>query len=162
MRLSLNRKITIPYLLFVAVIAAAVVVGMSAVALADLRLPSSPIGQPPLIVSYRVQATPIPPPTPAPRVIHTPRPRAASVDSGSVWDRVARCESGGNWGTNTGNGYQGGLQFSPSTWRAAGGTKYAPSAHLATREQQIAVAQSWLARTSWAQWPACSRKLGLR
>lgn len=79
-----------------------------------------------------------------------------------VWDRLAQCESGGNWQVNTGNGYSGGLQFLPSTWRAAGGTQYAPLPHQATREQQIAVASSWLAKTSWAQWPACSRRLGLR
>lgn len=91
-----------------------------------------------------------------------PAPSAPSAPSGSVWDRLAACESGGNWHTNTGNGYSGGLQFTASTWRAAGGTKYAPSAHQASREQQIAVAQAWLARTSWSQWPACSRKLGLR
>lgn len=89
--------------------------------------------------------------------------RAAQAASrNTVWDRLAQCESGGNWSINTGNGYYGGVQFSAATWRAAGGTKYAAYAHQATREQQIAVAESWLARTSWSQWPACSRKLGLR
>lgn len=80
---------------------------------------------------------------------------------GSVWDRLAACESGGNWASTRGR-YDGGLQFHPSTWRAAGGTRYAPTADQASREEQIAVAESWLAKTSWAQWPACSRKLGLR
>lgn len=89
-------------------------------------------------------------------------PPKPAVSARGVWDRLAACESGGNWQTNTGNGYSGGLQFLPSTWRAAGGTRYAPTAHQATREQQIAVAEEWLAKTSWAQWPACSRKLGLR
>lgn len=79
----------------------------------------------------------------------------------SVWDRLAACESGGNWASTRGR-YDGGLQFHPSTWRAAGGTRYAPTADQASREEQIAVAESWLAKTSWAQWPACSRKLGLR
>ncbi|MGQ0480356.1 MAG: transglycosylase family protein [Pseudonocardia sp.] len=80
----------------------------------------------------------------------------------SVWDRVAKCESGGNWSTNTGNGYQGGLQFAPSTWRGFGGTKYAASAHKATREEQIAVAEKVLAGQGWGAWPACSRKVGAR
>lgn len=91
-----------------------------------------------------------------------PPPPPAAASHGSVWDRLAQCESGGRWNYNGGSGYDGGLQFSPSTWRAAGGTKYAPYAHQASREEQIAVAKSWLARTSWRQWPACSRKLGLR
>lgn len=89
------------------------------------------------------------------------RRAAATVPSGSVWDRLAQCESGGRWDLNVGT-YDGGLQFHPKTWLAAGGGKYAPYAWQASREQQIAIAESWLARTSWAQWPACSRKLGLR
>ncbi|EUA30231.1 transglycosylase-like domain protein [Mycobacterium xenopi 4042] len=69
---------------------------------------------------------------------------AAAATDGE-WDRVARCESGGNWSINTGNGYQGGLQFTQGTWAAHGGGQYAPSANLATREQQIAVAERVLA-----------------
>ncbi|WP_327177502.1 LysM peptidoglycan-binding domain-containing protein [Streptomyces sp. NBC_01335] len=65
----------------------------------------------------------------------------ASAASVSTWDAVAQCESGGNWSINTGNGYYGGLQFSQSSWAAAGGTKYAPRADLATKEQQIATAE---------------------
>lgn len=99
---------------------------------------------------------------PKPRHEHRHEPVAASAASGAdVWDRLAQCESGGNW-HHTGGRFSGGLQFLPSTWRAAGGTRYAPTAAQATREQQIAIAQSWLARTSWSQWPACSRRLGLR
>ena len=79
-----------------------------------------------------------------------------------VWDRVAACESGGNWSINTGNGYSGGLQFSASTWQAYGGGQYAPTANLATREQQIAVAEKVLAAQGWGAWPACTAKLGLR
>lgn len=75
-----------------------------------------------------------------------------------VWDRLAQCESSGNWGINTGNGFSGGLQFTPSTWRAFGGTG---SAHQASREQQIAVAERVLAGQGWNAWPACSRKLGI-
>ncbi len=68
---------------------------------------------------------------------------AASVAgrSGPDWDAIARCESGGNWKANTGNGHYGGLQFSQSSWVAAGGLKYARRADLATRKEQIAVAE---------------------
>lgn len=85
----------------------------------------------------------------------------ASAAPDSDWDRLAQCEAGGNWGINTGNGYQGGLQFSPSTWTAHGGGEYAASAHNATREQQIAVAERVLASQGWGAWPSCSAKLGL-
>ena len=81
---------------------------------------------------------------------------------GSVWDSLAQCESGGNWSINTGNGYQGGLQFSPSTWAAYGGTAYAPTANQATREQQIAIAEKTQASQGWGAWPACTAKLGIR
>lgn len=87
---------------------------------------------------------------------------APAVSSGSVWDSIAQCESGGNWAINTGNGYQGGLQFSPSTWNAYGGQEYAPSANLATREQQIAVAEKVQASQGWGAWPACTAQLGIR
>jgi phage tail protein X len=84
---------------------------------------------------------------------------AASADTGgTVWDKLAQCESTGNWNINTGNGFSGGLQFTPSTWRSFGG---AGLAHRATREQQITVAQRVLAEQGWGAWPACSRKLGL-
>jgi len=83
---------------------------------------------------------------------------AASADSGTVWDRLAQCESSGNWSINTGNGFSGGLQFTPSTWRAFGGDG---RAHDASREEQIVVAERVLAQQGWGAWPACSRKLGL-
>ncbi|HJD78508.1 MAG TPA: DUF3235 domain-containing protein [Corynebacterium pollutisoli] len=86
---------------------------------------------------------------------------AAAAAPDSDWDRLAQCESGGNWSINTGNGYHGGLQFSPSTWAAYGGTQYAPYAYQATREQQIAVAEKTLAGQGWGAWPACSARLGL-
>lgn len=76
----------------------------------------------------------------------------------STWDALAQCESGGNWSTNTGNGFSGGLQFTPSTWAAFGGTGDPTSA---SREQQIAVAERVLAGQGWGAWPACSAKLGL-
>ncbi|MFE9024500.1 transglycosylase family protein [Streptomyces sp. NPDC007808] len=84
---------------------------------------------------------------------------AAAADSG-VWDRIAQCESGGNWHINTGNGYYGGLQFAASTWRAYGGTAYAPTADRATRAQQIAVATKVQRAQGWGAWPTCSARAG--
>ena len=86
---------------------------------------------------------------------------AAQAAPDSDWDRLAQCESGGNWAINTGNGFQGGLQFAPSTWAGYGGTQFAPTANQATREQQIYVAEKVLAGQGWGAWPACSAKLGL-
>lgn len=80
----------------------------------------------------------------------------------SVWDRLAQCEATGNWHAATGNGYSGGLQFDASTWRRYGGLALAPAAYLATRAQQIVIAERTLAAQGWAAWPACSRRLGLR
>ena len=87
---------------------------------------------------------------------------APAVADGSVWDSIAQCEATGNWAINTGNGFSGGLQFTPSTWAAFGGTEYAPEAWQASREQQIAVAQKVHAAQGWGAWPACTSKLGLR
>jgi LysM repeat protein len=84
---------------------------------------------------------------------------AAAPAGGGVWDRLAQCESGGNWGINTGNGYSGGLQFSAGTWAANGGTG---SAHNASRAEQIRVAERVRASQGWGAWPACSSRLGLR
>jgi nucleoid-associated protein YgaU len=81
--------------------------------------------------------------------------------AGSVWDRVAACESGGNWSINTGNGYNGGLQFSSSTWRAYGGGQYASRADLATKSEQISVAQRVLSSQGPGAWPVCSVRAGL-
>jgi len=77
------------------------------------------------------------------------------------WDKLAQCESGGNWGINTGNGFQGGLQFSPSTWHSFGGGEYASSPEHASRDQQISVAEKVLATQGWGAWPSCSSHLGL-
>ena len=99
--------------------------------------------------------------------------KAKSKDSGNTktstpknisatWAALAKCESGGNWSINTGNGYYGGLQFSASSWRAVGGTKYAPLPHQATPQEQIAAAERLRANGGWGHWPACSSKLGLR
>ncbi|WP_329390435.1 transglycosylase family protein [Streptomyces sp. NBC_01351] len=83
---------------------------------------------------------------------------AASVDT---WNKVAACESTNNWQINTGNGYYGGLQFSQSTWRAFGGTAYAARADLATKDQQIAVAEKVLKGQGPQAWPNCGKKAGL-
>lgn len=83
---------------------------------------------------------------------------AASAD---VWDKVADCESGGDWSINTGNGYYGGLQFDSGTWKAYGGTAYAPRADQASRGQQIAVAEKVLASQGPGAWPICSIRAGL-
>lgn len=64
-----------------------------------------------------------------------------STVTATDWDAIAECESGGDWQANTGNGHYGGLQFTQSSWEAAGGLKYAPRADLATREEQITVAE---------------------
>jgi len=79
-----------------------------------------------------------------------------------VYDRLAACESNSHWAANTGNGYSGGLQFDDVTWTEYGGRAYAPRAYLATRGQQIAVAERLHAARGFAPWPACSRRLGLR
>ncbi|MBA0049714.1 LysM peptidoglycan-binding domain-containing protein [Streptomyces sp. AJS327] len=83
--------------------------------------------------------------------------QAASVET---WEKVAQCESTGNWSINTGNGYYGGLQFSSSSWAAAGGTQYAPNAHQATKAQQIATAERLLAIQGPGAW-ACASAGGL-
>jgi resuscitation-promoting factor RpfA len=80
---------------------------------------------------------------------------SASAASVETWDKVAQCESGGNWSINTGNGYYGGLQFSSGTWNAYGGGKYAPTANQASRSQQIAVAEKVLAGQGIGAWPVC-------
>jgi len=81
---------------------------------------------------------------------------SAPAPSGGVnWSAIAACESGGNWGANTGNGFYGGLQFTEGTWLANGGGQYAPSANLATPAEQIAVAQRVLASQGIGAWPVC-------
>ncbi|WP_010145907.1 transglycosylase family protein [Serinicoccus profundi] len=86
---------------------------------------------------------------------------SAQAASGATWDAVAECESGGNWSINTGNGYYGGLQFAQSTWEGFGGTQYAARADLASRDQQIAIAENVLAGQGPGAWPVCSVEAGL-
>lgn len=95
-------------------------------------------------------------------VIQPPNPvmpvKAAPMASGSVWDRLAMCESGGRWNINTGNGFYGGLQFDIQTWGNYGGFA---RADLAPREVQIAKATEVHARRGFSPWPSCKAKLGL-
>lgn len=101
--------------------------------------------------------------TPAPTsAARAPSPqRVVTYDGDSVWDDLARCESGGNWAINTGNGYYGGLQFSLGTWNGYGGAEFAAYPHEATRAEQIVVAEQLRAARGFAPWPACRVKLGL-
>jgi hypothetical protein len=85
----------------------------------------------------------------------------AEAAATTVWDRVAQCESGGNWKINTGNGYYGGLQFAAGTWRGYGGRTYASQANQATKAEQIAIARRVLAGQGPGAWPTCSRRAGL-
>ncbi|MFG2827176.1 transglycosylase family protein [Streptomyces sp. NPDC048434] len=87
--------------------------------------------------------------------------QSAEARSGGAWDRLAGCESGGNWRIDTGNGFSGGLQFAHSTWHSFGGGAFASRAARATRSEQIQVAERVLARQGWGAWPACSASLGL-
>jgi hypothetical protein len=104
----------------------------------------------------------------APKTHHTGLPKRQlrhphpADSTGTVWDRLAQCESSGNWHEHGGNGFYGGLQFAFRTWRSFKGTQFAWRADYATREEQIIVAKRVLRRQGWAAWPACSRKLGLR
>lgn len=117
----------------------------------------------PALLDVSGLATAPTPVLPAVKATGTSKPATVRITnpSTSIWDRIAACESGGNW-SHSGGTYEGGLQFLPSTWRAAGGTRYAPHAYQASREQQIEIASHWLAQTSWRQWPVCSRKAGVR
>ncbi|HEV7627616.1 MAG TPA: transglycosylase family protein [Streptomyces sp.] len=90
-------------------------------------------------------------------MVTAPGAQAASV---GTWEKVAQCESSGNWQANTGNGHFGGLQFSESSWKAAGGTEYAPRADQASKEQQIATAEKLLDQQGPGAW-ACAGEGGL-
>jgi hypothetical protein len=89
-----------------------------------------------------------------PRVV---RPQA--VPTGDAWARLRQCESGGRYNINTGNGFYGAYQFHPRTWRGLG---YPGLPHQAPPEMQDEAARKLQARSGWGQWPACSRRLGLR
>jgi resuscitation-promoting factor RpfB len=93
------------------------------------------------------------------RVGAKPGTEVPPVSDGAVWDAVARCESSNNWAINTGNGFYGGVQFDQNTWEASGGLRYAPRADLATREEQIAIAEVTQKRQGWGAWPVCGARL---
>ena len=94
------------------------------------------------------------------RVGAKPGTEVPPVSNGATWDALAQCEAGGNWAINTGNGYYGGVQFDQNTWERNGGLRYAGRADLATRGEQIAIAEMTRARQGWGAWPTCSARLG--
>ncbi|WP_218621092.1 resuscitation-promoting factor [Mycolicibacterium hippocampi] len=94
------------------------------------------------------------------RVGAKPGTEVPPVSNGATWDALSRCEAGGNWAINTGNGYFGGVQFDQNTWERSGGLRYAARADLATREEQIAIAEVTRSRQGWGAWPTCSGRIG--
>lgn len=121
----------------------------------DLRVPAK--GEKLATRPMPVQAAAVAPAA-APVQRSVQRTSAPVVADGSVWDRLAQCEAGGNWSINTGNGYYGGLQFNLSSWQAVGGSGLPSDA---SREEQIMRGQMLQSRQGWGAWPACSAKLGL-
>ena len=90
-----------------------------------------------------------------------PQREYATADGAGRWDQLSICESGGNWAyPPVAGGFSGGIMFHIGTWRSNGGLEFAPDAYLATREQQIIVAERVLAGSGWGAWPGCSRKFG--
>jgi uncharacterized protein YabE (DUF348 family) len=96
------------------------------------------------------------------RIGAKPGTEVPPVTNGGTWDSLAKCEAGGNWAINTGNGFYGGVQFDQNTWERNGGLRYAARADLATREEQIAIAEVTRARQGWGAWPVCSGRIGAR
>ncbi len=94
------------------------------------------------------------------RVGAKPGTEVPPVSNGAQWDALAHCESTGNWAINSGNGFYGGVQFDQNTWERNGGLRYAARADLATREEQIAIAEVTRARQGWGAWPVCSGRVG--
>lgn len=104
--------------------------------------------------------TPVPPVQPAPQRSSNQAVAAPAVSApvSGVWNKIAQCESGGNWAANTGNGFYGGLQFTLSSWNSVGGSGYP---NQASASEQIARAQALQARQGWGAWPVCAAKAGL-
>jgi hypothetical protein len=119
--------------------AASVVAGEPALEAAQVTTPAEPV--------RRMQVAPTLPPPPLP------------IPHYDEWIALARCESGGNWSINTGNGYYGGLQFALTSWRAVGGSGYP---HQHSPAEQMLRAERLLDLQGWGAWPTCSRKVGLR
>ena len=106
---------------------------------------------------------PVPRPAAAPRPVSAPAPAAYEcAEDQWPWGCLADCESSGRWHINTGNGFYGGLQFWQPTWREFGGLRYAPRADLATRREQIRVAEEVLSVQGWEAWPVCAKRYGLK
>ncbi|GAA1617580.1 hypothetical protein GCM10009789_84420 [Kribbella sancticallisti] len=122
--------------------------------LASKKLVTSTVVTKPVDELVTVGTKPKPEEPEAPAADDTP-----ATGNTSAWDRIAECESGGNWSTNTGNGYYGGLQFSHQTWVAYGGDAYADNAHQASKAQQIAIAEKVrAARGGYGDWPVCGKR----
>lgn len=129
-----------------------------------LPAPDAPVPAPPAPEGVD-PATPPAPDAPAPAVPAAPAPTQQASDAPAAppartsysvnWDAIAQCESGGNWGINTGNGYLGGLQFTSGTWHANGGSGSPASA---SREEQIRVAENVLRTQGIGAWPVCGRR----
>ena len=121
--------------------------------------PPAPKAPPTTETPVQTMAAPAPPPPPTTTTTTAaPPPREyGDPDDPATWDRLAQCESGGNWAMNSGNGYYGGLQFSLATWRDVGGAGYP---HQATKAEQIKRGKILQARSGWGAWPGCSRSLG--
>lgn len=109
-----------------------------------------------LLTALAIATAPQAQPAPQPHVHAASR---TAVRPAPVWDRLAECESGGDWSINTGNGFYGGLQFTLQSWWWVGGEGYP---HRASRTEQIRRAERLLDLQGWSAWPSCSRKLGLR
>jgi|GEM_PF-848103 len=90
-----------------------------------------------------------------------PQAPAIAPDREAVWNKLAQCESSGNWSINTGNGFSGGLQFTPSTWKEYGGTQHAPAAYKASKAEQIAIAERVYIGQGAGAWPVCGKKANL-
>jgi hypothetical protein len=162
-----NVRQTLTMAAITGVLAAAPLTLSNATAFAadDMRWDPNTVGAPFEAAAF-VPAPPAPDAAPAPDAPAPPAPPAddapapapakAPIKAYSVnWDAIAACESGGNWGISTGNGYAGGLQFTPSTWRANGGSG---SANGASREEQIRVAENVLHSQGIGAWPVCGRR----
>jgi hypothetical protein len=122
--------------------------------------PATTATAPPTTTAHvHAAAAPAPAPAPPPTTTTTRAPAAANgdPDDPETWEKLAQCESGGNWSMSSGNGYYGGLQFSLASWRDVGGTGY-PHEH--TKAEQIYRGKILQARYGWDQWPTCARQLG--
>ncbi|MFD4896843.1 transglycosylase family protein [Streptomyces sp. NPDC058411] len=133
------------------------VLALLLVLLSVLGLAGRSVADAPAQAPGRTPAQAVPAQAAPARAVIAPTVVAPTVTAGTDWDRIAECESNGRWGINTGNGYHGGLQFAPSTWRAYGGGQYAPRADLASKSEQIAVAERVRRSQGLGAWPTCGR-----